>query len=642
MNLLTVDHITKVYTQRELFHDASFYLQDGEKVGIIGINGTGKSTLLKIMAGLEEPDAGNVVRANHLVIRYLPQMPEFDPQKGALENVLSYAQIGSVHQQEDREEHEKWNLESNAKSMMTRLGIYNFDEPVGHLSGGQRKRLALVAVLLTPCDVLLLDEPTNHLDAEMAEWLENYLKNYRGAMVMVTHDRYFLDSVCNRIVEIDKGKIYSYQTNYSGYLELKTQRQEMEAASERKRQSILRVELEWIRRGARARSTKQKAHIQRYEELRDRQAPVQDSQVELSSISTRMGKTTVELENICKAYGERKLIDDFSYIFLKGDRVGFIGPNGCGKSTLMKIIAGIIPQDSGQVIIGQTVKMGYYAQEIASEKNEDENEIDLSYMDPNQRVIDYVKDTAEYIQTVDGVISASVLLERFLFPPEKQYSPIGKLSGGEKKRLNLLRVLATSPNFILLDEPTNNLDIATLTILEDYLDRYDGIVVTVSHDRYFLDRTMKRIFAFEGDGKLKQYEGGYTDYVNRLAAEGRTPGGNIAARSAGADISGNSQNQKSGESVIEKNDSTATWKQKKKLKFSYKEQKEYETIEDDIAALEQKLEDLDNEMAENATNAAKLRELVEKKENAEKMLEEKMDRWEYLEELAAKIAGQQS
>ena len=366
--------------------------------------------------------------------------------------------------------------------------------------------------------------------------------------------------------------------------------------------------------------------------------------MELSSISTRMGKTTVELENICKAYGERKLIDDFSYIFLKGDRVGFIGPNGCGKSTLMKIIAGIIPQDSGQVIIGQTVKMGYYAQEIASEKNEDENEIDLSYMDPNQRVIDYVKDTAEYIQTVDGVISASVLLERFLFPPEKQYSPIGKLSGGEKKRLNLLRVLATSPNFILLDEPTNNLDIATLTILEDYLDRYDGIVVTVSHDRYFLDRTMKRIFAFEGDGKLKQYEGGYTDYVNRLAAEGRTPGETGLNQSAGAAGStlGNSKNQESGENGTVKADSTATWKQKKKLKFSYKEQKEYETIEDDIAALEQKLEDLDNEMAENATNAAKLRELVEKKENAEKMLEEKMDRWEYLEELAAKIAGQQS
>lgn len=632
MNLINIEDLTKVYAERKLFDGASFSLQDGEKIGVIGINGTGKTTLLRMIMGEEETDEGTVTTANHVVIRYLPQHPEFEPEKSSLECVLE----GNVTDEN------RWSVESDARAMMMRLGIKDFMQPAGQLSGGQRKRLALISVLLSPADILLLDEPTNHLDNDMADWLEDYLKKWRGALIMVTHDRYFLDSVCNRIVEIDKGKIYSYQTNYSGYLELKTQRQEMEAASERKRQSILRVELEWIRRGARARSTKQKAHIQRYEELRDRQTPVQDSQVELSSISTRMGKTTVELENICKAYGERKLIDDFSYIFLKGDRVGFIGPNGCGKSTLMKIIAGIIPQDSGQVIIGQTVKMGYYAQEIASEKNEDENEIDLSYMDPNQRVIDYVKDTAEYIQTVDGVISASVLLERFLFPPEKQYSPIGKLSGGEKKRLNLLWVLATSPNFILLDEPTNNLDIATLTILEDYLDRYDGIVVTVSHDRYFLDRTMKRIFAFEGDGKLKQYEGGYTDYVNRLAAEGRTPGGNIAARSAGADISGNSQNQKSGESVIEKNDSTATWKQKKKLKFSYKEQKEYETIEDDIAALEQKLEDLDNEMAANATNAAKLRELVEEKENAEKMLEEKMDRWEYLEELAAKIAGQQS
>jgi ATP-binding cassette subfamily F protein uup len=634
MNLINIENLTKVYTERKLFDGASFSLQDGEKVGIIGVNGTGKTTLLRMIMGEEETDEGTVTTANHVVMRYLPQHPEFDPEKSSLECVLE----GNVTDEN------RWSVESDARAMMMRLGIKDFMQPAGQLSGGQRKRLALISVLLSPADILLLDEPTNHLDNDMADWLEDYLKKWRGALIMVTHDRYFLDSVCNRIVEIDKGKIYSYQTNYSGYLELKTQRQEMEAASERKRQSILRVELEWIRRGARARSTKQKAHIQRYEELRDRQAPVQDSQVELSSISTRMGKTTVELENICKAYGERKLIDDFSYIFLKGDRVGFIGPNGCGKSTLMKIIAGIIPQDSGQVIIGQTVKMGYYAQEIASEKNEDENEIDLSYMDPNQRVIDYVKDTAEYIQTVDGVISASVLLERFLFPPEKQYSPIGKLSGGEKKRLNLLRVLATSPNFILLDEPTNNLDIATLTILEDYLDRYDGIVVTVSHDRYFLDRTMKRIFAFEGDGKLKQYEGGYTDYVNRLAAEGRTPGETGLNQSAGAAGStlGNSKNQESGENGTVKADSTATWKQKKKLKFSYKEQKEYETIEDDIAALEQKLEDLDNEMAENATNAAKLRELVEEKENAEKMLEEKMDRWEYLEELAAKIAGQQS
>lgn len=634
MNLINIEDLTKIYAERKLFDGASFSLQDGEKVGIIGVNGTGKTTLLRMIMGEEETDEGTVTTANHVVMRYLPQHPEFEPEKSSLECVLE----GNVTDEN------RWSVESDAKAMMTRLGIKDFMQPAGQLSGGQRKRLALISVLLSPADILLLDEPTNHLDNDMADWLEDYLKKWRGALIMVTHDRYFLDSVCNRIVEIDKGKIYSYQANYSGYLELKTQRQEMETASERKRQSILRVELEWIQRGARARSTKQKARIQRYEELRDRENPAQDSQMELSSISTRMGKTTVELENICNAYGDRKLIEDFSYIFLKGDRVGFIGPNGCGKSTLMKIIAGIIPQDSGQVIIGQTVKMGYYAQEIASEKNEDENEIDLSYMNPDQRVIDYVKDTAEYIQTVDGVISASVLLERFLFPPEKQYSPIGKLSGGEKKRLNLLRVLATSPNFILLDEPTNNLDIATLTILEDYLDRYEGIVVTVSHDRYFLDRTMKRIFAFEGDGKLKQYEGGYTDYVNRLAAEGRTPGETGLNQSAGAAGStlGNSKNQESGENGTVKADSTATWKQKKKLKFSYKEQKEYETIEDDIAALEQKLEDLDNEMAENATNAAKLRELVEKKENAEKMLEEKMDRWEYLEELAAKIAGQQS
>lgn len=619
MNLINIENLTKVYTERKLFDNTSFSLQDGEKVGVIGINGTGKTTLLRMIMGEEETDEGTVTTANHVVMRYLPQHPEFEPEKSSLECVLE----GNVT------EENRWSVESDAKAMMTRLGIKDFMQPAGQLSGGQRKRLALISVLLSPADILLLDEPTNHLDNDMADWLEDYLKKWRGALIMVTHDRYFLDSVCNRIVEIDKGKIYSYQTNYSGYLELKTQRQEMEAASERKRQSILRVELEWIRRGARARSTKQKAHIRRYEELRDRQAPVQDSQVELSSIFTRMGKTTVELENICKAYGERKLIDDFSYIFLKGDRVGFIGPNGCGKSTLMKIIAGIIPQDSGQVIIGQTVKMGYYAQEIASEKNEDAQEIDLSYMDPAQRVIDYVKDTAEYIRTVDGVISATVLLERFLFPPEKQYSPIGKLSGGEKKRLNLLRVLATSPNFILLDEPTNNLDIATLTILEDYLDRYEGIVVTVSHDRYFLDRTMKRIFAFEGDGKLRQYEGGYTDYSLKKSAEKE-------AEEA-------EQEKKTGNGV--KTDAPVTQKGQRtrgpqKLKFTYQEQRDYETIESEIAALEEKIEMLDQEMAAASTDFVKLNQLVTEKEETEKLLEEKMDRWMYLEDLAAKIAEQ--
>ena len=497
MNLINIENLTKFFTDRKLFNGASFSLQEGEKVGVIGINGTGKTTLFRMIMGQEETDEGTITIANHVVLRYLPQHPEFDPDKSSLDCVLE----GNVT------EENRWSIESEAKAMMTRLGIKDFLQPAGQLSGGQRKRLALISVLLSPADILLLDEPTNHLDNDMADWLEEYLKKWRGALIMITHDRYFLDSVTNRIIEIDKGLIYSYETNYSGYLELKTQRLEMEQASERKRQSILCVELEWMQRGARARSTKQKAHIQRYEELRDRQAPVQGSQVELSSASTRLGRTTVELEHICKSYGEKKLIDDFSYIFLKRDRVGFIGPNGCGKSTLMKIIAGIIPQDSGNVIVGQTVKIGYYAQEIASEKTGDGTEIDLSYMDPKQRVIDYVKDTAEYIQTADGMISASTMLERFLFPPDKQYSPIGKLSGGEKKRLNLLRVLATCPNLLVLDEPSNCLDIATLTILEDYLDRFEGIVVTISHDRYFLDRTMKRIFAFEGDGKLKQYEG---------------------------------------------------------------------------------------------------------------------------------------
>ncbi|MFR3505947.1 MAG: ABC-F family ATP-binding cassette domain-containing protein [Waltera sp.] len=615
MNLINIEKLTKSYTERKLFEDASFSLQEGEKVGIIGINGTGKTTLLRMIMGTEEAEKGNITVANHVVMRYLPQHPEFSPEKSSLECVLE----GNVT------EENRWSIESDAKAMMTRLGIKDYSQPAGQLSGGQRKRLALISVLLSPADILLLDEPTNHLDNDMADWLEDYLKKWRGALIMVTHDRYFLDSVCNRIVEIDKGKIYSYQTNYSGFLELKTQRQEMEVASERKRQSILRVELEWIRRGARARSTKQKAHIQRYEELRDKQAPVQDSQVELSSISTRLGKTTVELDHICKSYGEKKLIDDFSYNFLKGNRVGFIGPNGCGKSTLMKMIAGIISPDSGKVIIGQTVKMGYYAQEIASEKPTDETEIDLSYMDPNQRVIDYVKDTAEYIQTVDGLMSASVMLDRFLFPPEKQYSLIGKLSGGEKKRLNLLRVLASSPNLLILDEPTNNLDIATLTILEDYLDRYEGIVVTVSHDRYFLDRTMRRIFAFEGDGKIRQYEGGYTDYALKKQAERE------------AEETETSKKVEMATGATKKGQRT---RGPQKLKFTYQEQKDYETIEADIAALEEKIENLDKEMQTASTDFVKLNQLVTEKEATEKLLEEKMDRWMYLEDLAARIAEQ--
>lgn len=618
MNLMNIEKITKVFAERKVFDRASFSLQEGEKVGVIGTNGTGKTTLLKMLAGMEEPDEGTITTANHVVIRYLPQHPEFAPKMSALECVL----VGNVTDEN------RWTMESDAKAMMTRLGINDFEQSAGQLSGGQRKRLALISVLLSPADILLLDEPTNHLDNEMADWLEAYLKKRRGALIMVTHDRYFLDSVCNRIVEIDKGSVYSYQTNYSGFLELKTQREDMEMASERKRQSILRGELEWMRRGAKARSTKQKARIQRYEELRDREAPAQDSKLELGSISTRLGKTTVELEHICKSYEDRKLIDDFNYIFLKGDRVGIVGPNGCGKSTLMKIITGLIQPDSGQVLVGQTVKMGYYAQEIISEKSEDngqENQIDLSYMNPNQRVIDYVKDTAEYIQTADGMLSASAMLEKFLFTPEQQYSPIGKLSGGEKKRLNLLRVLIKSPNFLALDEISNDIDITTLAILEDYLDRYEGIVVAISHDRYFLDRTMKRIFAFEADGKLRQYEGGYTDYAMKKAAEDE-----FEAEASEAALKRKTLTKEKGQKT----------RGPQKLKFTYKEQKDYETIESDIAKLEEKISELEKEIEASARDFVKLNQLIADKEEVETILEEKMDRWMYLEELAAKIAEQ--
>ncbi len=614
MNLINIENLTKVYTERKLFDGASFSLQDGEKVGVIGINGTGKSTLLKIIAGIEEPDEGSVVRANHIVVRYLPQNPVFDGNMTILEAVLSGADVS-----------DPWTVESDAKSLLTKLGITDFTQKVGELSGGQRKRLALVAAVVVPCDVLILDEPTNHLDSAMSDWLEDFLKKWRGALVMVTHDRYFLDAVCNRIVEVDKGAIYSYDTNYSGYLERKAAREESAEASERKRQSILRKEIEWMKRGARARSTKQKGRIKRFEEMQGETAPLQDGQVEIGSVSTRMGRTTVELEHIFKSYGERVLIRDFSYIFLKTDRIGFIGPNGSGKTTLMKMIDGRVAPDAGTITIGQTIKIGYYTQEIENSKD-----AGIAYMDPEEKVIDYIRNTAEYVRTTEGLVSATMMLERFLFPSSQQYSPIGKLSGGEKRRLNLLRVLMEAPNVLILDEPTNDLDIKTLTILEDYLDSYDGIVIAVSHDRYFLDRVVRRIFAFEGDGEIRQYEGGYTDYRNRLEEEGRQmPGMSQSAAAA-----------ETGTQINTAPDSKATWTSGKKLKFSYKEQREYETIEDDIAALEQKVEDLDNEMTANATNAAKLRELMEEKEKTEAALEEKMERWEYLEELAAKIAGQ--
>ncbi|MBQ2107005.1 MAG: ABC-F family ATP-binding cassette domain-containing protein, partial [Lachnospiraceae bacterium] len=508
-----------------------------------------------------------------------------------------------------------------AKSMLNKLGITNHHEVVDHLSGGQKKRVALASVLLSTADLLILDEPTNHLDSEMAEWLEEYLKKFRGALLMITHDRYFLDSVTNCIVELDNGKLYRYQANYEGFLELKAERMDMERASERKRQSILRVELEWVKRGARARTTKQKGRLQRYEDLKNQKGPTEELSVEMESVSSRLGRTTVELSDICKAYGDKVLIKDYTYFFLKNDRIGYIGPNGSGKSTLMKIIAGWEKPDSGTIEIGQTVKMGYFSQE-----NED--------MDTSLKVIDYIKNVAEYVKTKDGSISASQMLERFLFPPSVQYTVIGKLSGGERRRLYLLKILMDAPNVLILDEPTNDLDIKTLMILEDYLDSFQGIVITVSHDRYFLDRVVRRIFAFEGDGVIRQYEGGFTDYQIKkeaeMAALGETAGSGAGAKGGKAAAAANAaEPAKKTEKPREK-----------KLKFTYMEQREWDTIEDDMAALEDKIADLDAQIAASATNYGKLRELMAAKEETEAKLEEKMERWMYLNDLAEKIAEQ--
>lgn len=623
MNLLSLENITKAYTERVLLDGASFFLQEGEKVGIIGINGTGKSTLLKLAAGLEEPDTGSCTKANHVVIRYLPQTPEFDDSCTVWEHV-----------EKKISESTQWDMEGEAKSMLRTLGIVRLEQKISELSGGQRKRLALAEILMQPCDILVLDEPTNHLDHAMAAWLEDYLKRWRGSLIMVTHDRYFLDSVSNRIVEIDKGKIYSYDTNYSGFLELKAQREEMEAATERKRQSILRVELEWVKRGARARSTKQKARLERYEEMKNQHGPQSDGQVSMSSITTRMGNTTIEIDGISKSYGGHMFIRDFSYIFLKNDRVGFVGTNGCGKTTLMKLLAGREEPDSGSIKVGQTIRIGYYSQEIETSK-----EAGISYMDPKMRVIDYIRETAEFVRTEDGLISASAMLERFLFPPQAQYSLIGKLSGGERRRLNLLRVLMESPNVLILDEPTNDLDISTLTILEDYLDHYQGIVIVVSHDRYFLDRTVNRIFAFEAGGVLRQYEGGYTDYALKAGESAQcnlSVQDGIISSAAGGTEGADTDSEAGGRAAYENYRAN----RERKLKFSYKEKQEYETIEQDILDLEDKLESLDAEMAANATNSKRLSELAAEREQTEADLEHKMERWEYLEELAEKIHAQ--
>ena len=599
MNILNIEHVSKIFGEKVIFDDVSYGIHQGDKIGIIGINGTGKTTILKIIAGLEEPDEGQIIMQNGLRITYLPQNPEFSPNA----TILDYVADGKW--QKD------WATASEAANVLNKLGITNHEEKIEHLSGGQKKRVALARTLVNPADVLILDEPTNHIDNEMASWLEDYLRKFKGALVMVTHDRYFLDRVTNKILEISHGKLYSYEANYSKFLELKAQREEMEMAGERKRQSVLRMELEWAKRGCRARSTKQRARLERLEALKNGTAPVTDQRVEMDSVETRMGKKTIELHHVSKSFGEKKVVDDFTYIILRNQRLGIIGPNGCGKSTLMKMIAGILKPDAGEIEWGDTIKIGYFAQEVPD-------------MDRNLRVIDYIREVAEYIPTKDGKISASMMLERFLFDSAMQYTPVEKLSGGEKRRLYLLKVLMEAPNVLILDEPSNDIDIPTLTILEDYLDSFSGIVVAVSHDRYFLDNMADRIFAFEGEGHLVQYEGGYTDYLE-------------ARERKMADMSEEES------SLIKKDKSSKNdWKQnrKEKLKFTFKEQREFETIDEDIEKLEERIASLEEEMMKNATNSGKLREIVEEKEEAEKALEEKMDRWVYLNDLAERIEAQ--
>ena len=641
--ILSCQNISKAFVENQVLKNVSFHIEDHEKAAIVGINGAGKTTLLRIIVGEMTPDDGQVVLARDKTLGYLAQNSTVDTSHTIYEELLSVkADLlrleEKIRECENNMKHADGDALEDLMKQYTSLthafetgGGYlyrselvgvlkglgftedEFSKPVATLSGGQKTRVALGRLLLQNPDLIILDEPTNHLDMNSIAWLETYLLNYKGAVLIVSHDRYFLDSVTDRILELDKGKIYSYDANYSGYLELKMQREEMAQASEKKRLNILRNELAWVQRGARARSTKQKARLQRFEELKNVKGPVTDGKVELASAASRLGRTTVEIENVSKSYGDKVLIRDFTYLFGKDDRVGFIGPNGSGKTTLMKMILGEVAPDSGHIEIGQTVKLGYYAQEI-----------DDTMMHPEQRVIDYIRDVAEYIITEDGQITAARMLERFLFSGEDQYGQLGKLSGGERRRLQLCKVLMGAPNVLILDEPTNDLDIATLQVLEDYLDTFPGIVIVVSHDRYFLDRVVRRIFALE-DTCMVQYEGGYTDYANRKAAEGNTESTGTAAASQpkNADEETTSKNWKNG--------------QKRKLKFTYQEQKDYESIEGEMAALEDKIATLEADFSKYASDFVKLNELTQEKEAAEQQLEEKMERWMYLEDLAARI-----
>ncbi|SHK00238.1 ATP-binding cassette, subfamily F, uup [Geosporobacter subterraneus DSM 17957] len=633
MNLLSAENISKSYSEKLLLQNISFGIDAGDKIGIIGINGTGKTTLLKIVAGVEEADEGRLIKGNGVRIEYLPQDIAFEPEATVLEQIFhgesplmslirAYAEAiqnpdtpdeKMVRLTQDMDAMNAWNVESEAKAILTKLGITNFTAKVGSLSGGQKKRIALAAALINPSDLLILDEPTNHLDHDIIDWLEDYLNKRKGALLMITHDRYFLDRVVNQIIELDRGNLYPYRGNYDSFLEKKLEREEIAAANERKRQGLFRKELAWIRRGARARTTKQKARIERFEALKESGVDLSESKLELSLAGSRLGKKVVELEHVNKAFGEKKVIDDFSYILLRKDRVGILGPNGTGKTTLINILAGKMKPDSGKVEMGDTVKIGLFSQET-------------NHMDDDTRVIEYIREGSEYLTTAEGdKITASQMLERFLFPPAMQWAPIGKLSGGEKRRLYLLRVLMEGPNVLLLDEPTNDLDIETLRILEDYLEDFPGAVVAVSHDRYFLDKMAEKIFVFMGSGKVRQYTGNYTDYKTSSIAD---PEG--YAEEQRTRDKGNKQSN-----LIEKKQPEQV--KVKPLKFSFKEQKEFEEIDDVIVDLESKIQEIEERILQAASEYSVLQQLVEEKEALQKQLEQKMDRWMYLNELAEEI-----
>ena len=592
--LLSAEQISKTYGTRKVLDRVSLYLEAGQKLGVIGVNGTGKSTLLRILAGAEEPDEGRVSRDPNVRLNYLPQLPAFDEKNTVLEQVFA----GVSPEARALAEYE-------AKTILTRLGVPLFEQRVGVLSGGQRKRVALCSALACPCDVLILDEPTNHLDSGMVAWLEDELRQFKGALVMVTHDRYFLERVVGRMVEVEGGALAFYEGNYDKYLEQKALREEMAQASERKRQAILRREYQWVMQGPTARWTKSRERLERYEALKSQSGPEERTALELSAVSSRLGKKTVELHGVSKSFAGRTVLRDFDLMLLREDRIGVVGRNGSGKSTLLNLIAGRLMPDSGEVATGKTVRMGYFSQENPP-------------MDPEMRVIDFVKEIGNSIETAEGRVTASQLLEQFLFPADEQWAPIGKLSGGERRRLFLLSILAAAPNVLLLDEPTNDLDIQTLTILEDYLETFPGAVIAVSHDRYFLDKTVRRIFEVGESGAVTEYVGNYTDYLDARKAE--------------------EKREKTVSAPAEKRRERPSGS--KKLKFSYKEQREYENIDGEIAALEEQLAQIRTEQEAKASDYVALQALQSRESELEAALEEKMERWVYLNDLAEQIAGQ--